>query len=30
MANEAAKERVGIIGIGRMGLAMAKQLLRHG
>ncbi|HVY58767.1 MAG TPA: NAD(P)-dependent oxidoreductase [Xanthobacteraceae bacterium] len=26
----AAKERVGIIGVGRMGLAMAKHVLRHG
>src|ERR1700736_6612611 len=24
------KERVGIIGVGRMGLAMAKHLVRHG
>jgi 3-hydroxyisobutyrate dehydrogenase len=30
MANEPAKERVGIIGVGRMGLAMAKHLTRHG
>ncbi|HEY2137845.1 MAG TPA: NAD(P)-dependent oxidoreductase [Xanthobacteraceae bacterium] len=30
MANETAKERVGIIGVGRMGLAMAKHLLKHG
>jgi len=28
MANE--KERVGIIGVGRMGLAMAKRLIGHG
>ncbi|MFL5099301.1 MAG: NAD(P)-dependent oxidoreductase [Xanthobacteraceae bacterium] len=28
MAN--AKERVGIIGVGRMGLAMAKHLIKHG
>ena len=28
MANE--KERVGIIGVGRMGLAMAKHLINHG
>jgi 3-hydroxyisobutyrate dehydrogenase len=28
MAN--AKERVGIIGVGRMGLAMAKHLINHG
>ncbi|HKG00261.1 MAG TPA: NAD(P)-dependent oxidoreductase, partial [Xanthobacteraceae bacterium] len=25
-----AKERVGIVGVGRMGLAMAKHLIRHG
>jgi 3-hydroxyisobutyrate dehydrogenase len=25
-----AKERVGIIGVGRMGLAMAKHLIKHG
>jgi 3-hydroxyisobutyrate dehydrogenase len=30
MANEQTKERVGIIGVGRMGLAMAKHLIRHG
>ncbi len=30
MANEPGKERVGIIGVGRMGLAMAKHLIRHG
>jgi 3-hydroxyisobutyrate dehydrogenase len=30
MANEQAKERVGIIGVGRMGLAMAKHLVKHG
>ena len=30
MVGEQAKERVGIIGIGRMGLAMAKHLVRHG
>ena len=29
MANE-SKERVGIIGVGRMGLAMAKHLVKHG
>jgi 3-hydroxyisobutyrate dehydrogenase len=27
--NEPSKERVGIIGVGRMGLAMAKHLLKH-
>ncbi len=30
MANEQTKERVGIVGVGRMGLAMAKHLIRHG
>jgi 3-hydroxyisobutyrate dehydrogenase/2-hydroxy-3-oxopropionate reductase len=30
MAREPVKERVGIIGVGRMGLAMAKHLARHG
>ena len=30
MANDTSKERVGIIGVGRMGLAMAKHLIRHG
>src|SRR5262245_65900570 len=30
MATEQAKERVGIIGVGRMGLAMAKHLVKHG
>jgi 3-hydroxyisobutyrate dehydrogenase/2-hydroxy-3-oxopropionate reductase len=30
MANEQSKERVGIIGVGRMGLAMAKHLVKHG
>ena len=30
MAIETSKERVGIIGVGRMGLAMAKHLVRHG
>jgi 3-hydroxyisobutyrate dehydrogenase len=30
MADEQAKERVGIIGVGRMGLAMAKHLIKHG
>jgi 3-hydroxyisobutyrate dehydrogenase-like beta-hydroxyacid dehydrogenase len=30
MASETAKERVGIIGVGRMGLAMAKHLVKHG
>ena len=30
MVNDTAKERVGIIGVGRMGLAMAKHLIRHG
>jgi 3-hydroxyisobutyrate dehydrogenase-like beta-hydroxyacid dehydrogenase len=30
MADEAARERVGIIGVGRMGLAMAKHLVRRG
>jgi 3-hydroxyisobutyrate dehydrogenase-like beta-hydroxyacid dehydrogenase len=27
---DTAKERVGIVGVGRMGLAMAKHLMRHG
>jgi 3-hydroxyisobutyrate dehydrogenase-like beta-hydroxyacid dehydrogenase len=26
----ATKERVGIVGVGRMGLAMLKHLVRHG
>ena len=30
MATGMAKERVGIIGVGRMGLAMAKHLIKHG
>jgi 3-hydroxyisobutyrate dehydrogenase len=30
MANDKSKERVGIIGVGRMGLAMAKHLIKHG
>ena len=30
MAIETSKERVGIIGVGRMGLAMAKHLVRRG
>jgi 3-hydroxyisobutyrate dehydrogenase len=30
MANEAAKERVGIVGVGRMGFAMLKHLVKHG
>jgi 3-hydroxyisobutyrate dehydrogenase/2-hydroxy-3-oxopropionate reductase len=30
MATGLAKERVGIIGVGRMGLAMAKHLIKHG
>jgi 3-hydroxyisobutyrate dehydrogenase/2-hydroxy-3-oxopropionate reductase len=30
MANEAAKERVGIVGAGRMGFAMLKHLVKHG
>jgi 3-hydroxyisobutyrate dehydrogenase-like beta-hydroxyacid dehydrogenase len=30
MANEATKERVGIVGVGRMGLAMLKHLIKHG
>jgi 3-hydroxyisobutyrate dehydrogenase/2-hydroxy-3-oxopropionate reductase len=30
MANDTSKERVGIIGVGRMGLAMATHLLKHG
>lgn len=30
MANDTAVERVGIIGVGRMDLAMAKHLIRHG
>lgn len=29
-AANAKRERVGIIGVGRMGLAMAKHLIRHG
>ena len=29
MANE-TKERVGIVGVGRMGLAMLKHLVKHG
>src|SRR5919109_4165690 len=28
--NGPSKERVGIVGVGRMGLAMAKHLLKHG
>ena len=27
---ETSGERIGIVGVGRMGLAMAKHLLRHG
>src|SRR5215831_6571332 len=30
MTNEAAKERVGIVGVGRMGFAMLKHLVKHG
>ena len=30
MANAATKERVGIVGVGRMGLAMLKHLVKHG
>ena len=30
MADGATKERVGIVGTGRMGLAMLKHLVRHG
>jgi 3-hydroxyisobutyrate dehydrogenase len=30
MTTENSKERVGIIGVGRMGLAMAKHVLAHG
>jgi 3-hydroxyisobutyrate dehydrogenase len=30
MADGAAKERVGIVGVGRMGLAMLKHLVKHG
>src|SRR6266508_3913796 len=30
MANRATKERVGIVGVGRMGLAMLKHLVKHG
>ena len=30
MSNGSTKERVGIVGVGRMGLAMLKHLLRHG
>ena len=29
MANQ-TKERVGIVGVGRMGLAMLKHLVKHG
>ena len=29
MANEAAKERVGIVGVGRMGFAMLKHVVKH-
>jgi 3-hydroxyisobutyrate dehydrogenase-like beta-hydroxyacid dehydrogenase len=27
---DSAKERIGIVGVGRMGLAMAKHLMKHG
>jgi 3-hydroxyisobutyrate dehydrogenase-like beta-hydroxyacid dehydrogenase len=30
MANDSAREPVGIVGVGRMGLAMAKHLVSHG
>jgi 3-hydroxyisobutyrate dehydrogenase len=30
MSNGSAKEHVGIVGVGRMGLAMLKHLVRHG
>ncbi len=30
MANDTSRERVGIVGVGRMGLAMARHLIRHG
>jgi threonine dehydrogenase-like Zn-dependent dehydrogenase len=30
MVNAAVKERVGIVGVGRMGLAMLKHLVKHG
>ena len=30
MANGTTKERVGIVGVGRMGLAMLKHLVKHG
>src|SRR6266511_6367028 len=30
MSNGNTKERVGIVGVGRVGLAMLKHLLRHG
>ena len=30
MANEAAKGRVGIVGVGRMGFAMLKHVVKHG
>ncbi len=30
MADGATKERVGIVGVGRMGLAMLKHLVKHG
>ena len=30
MADGTTKERVGIVGVGRMGLAMLKHLVKHG
>jgi 3-hydroxyisobutyrate dehydrogenase-like beta-hydroxyacid dehydrogenase len=30
MADQTTKERVGIVGVGRMGLAMLKHLVKHG
>jgi threonine dehydrogenase-like Zn-dependent dehydrogenase len=30
MSNDSTKEHVGIVGVGRMGLAMLKHLVRHG
>jgi 3-hydroxyisobutyrate dehydrogenase-like beta-hydroxyacid dehydrogenase len=30
MADQTTKERVGIVGVGRMGLAMLKHLIKHG
>ena len=30
MADAGGKDRIGIVGVGRMGLAMLKHLVRHG